>query len=195
MIAGRVKMIKMLSALCGLLVGCAAPLPSEKPAELYQGPIAERPSFQRGDYWVYEQGDRSRITINLLAQNIGFPLWVGRTWSYDAEALPRGRNDPKGRAPRTPVRIDCQATKFQEVAVRAGTFGSFQCECECKTTSVAYEPDCGEWRVWYAPDVKNIIKASIQAPTGALELIEYRVSRQPTRPAGRQARARGLSQN
>ena len=159
------------------LVACAAPPPLDKPSEGYKGPVAERPLLQQGNYWVYEHGDLRRTRINGLALEVNFPLWIGKTWSYDSEALPRGRSDPKGGAPRTPVRIDCHVTNFQRLSVRAGTFDSFQCECQCRTLSVAYEPECGEWTAWYAPEVKNITKTTSQAPTGALELIEYKASR------------------
>ena len=173
----KVKIALEFLALCGFPAGCAAPAVLDRPPETYRGHMAEQPLFQQGDYWVYQHGDSSRTKINTLATTLGFPLWIGKTWAYDWEAMPRGRNDPKSGAPRTPVRIDCQVTRFQQLSVRAGTFGSFECECQCKTLSVAYEPDCGEWTVWYAPEVKNILRTTVYAPTGALELIEYKAAR------------------
>jgi hypothetical protein len=131
---------------------------------------------QRGEYWVYDQNAK-RVKTNTLALDLGFPLWIGRIWSYDSEALPWTRDDPKSRVPRTPVRIECHVMAFSRITVGAGTFDAFQCECECKTISVAYEPECGEWTVWYAPAVKNIIRTTAGAPTGILELMEYKAAR------------------
>ena len=34
---------------------------SERPPENYKGPIAERPMIQRGDYWIYQRADLTRI--------------------------------------------------------------------------------------------------------------------------------------
>ena len=122
----------------------AATTPPERPRENYKGPIAERPMVQRGDYWVYERGNLTKAKSTVLPPNIGFPLWIGKTWNYESEA--RTSNQPP-TATASPMRaqIDCSVTRFDQVAVKAGTFGAFQCECQCQLlTGVGfYQDGCG----------------------------------------------------
>jgi hypothetical protein len=173
----NLRILFSLLALCGFLISCAPTMSPDRPPETYRGPIAELPVLQRGDYWVYRRGDSTRTKTTAIAPNVGFPLWIGKSWNYGSEGLPRGRNAPTSQAPRTPTRIDCQVTTFRQIVVGAGTFGAFECECQCKTISVAYEPECGKWTFWYAPDVKNIIRINTEGSTATMELIDYKASR------------------
>jgi hypothetical protein len=40
-----------------------------------------------------------------------------------------------------------------------------------------YEPGCGDWTIWYAPAVKNIIRTKTASTETSLELVEYKASR------------------
>jgi len=160
----------------GLLTGCTPTIPLSTPPENYKGPTAEQPVIQQGEYWIYERANLTKARSTALAANMGFPLWIGKTWSYEGSALPSGQTSTS-KAFRIPTRIDCQAVGFGEVTATAGTFGAFQCECQCTVLTQGYNPDCGKWTIWYAPEVKNIIKRKTESTATTMELVEYKASR------------------
>jgi hypothetical protein len=160
----------------GVFASCAPTMSLVRPPESYKGPIAEKPVFLQGDYWVFERGNLAKIRSTALATNIEFPLWVGETWRYDGEALRAGQ-PATSKAPRFPTRIDCYVTAFKQVTVTAGTFDAFECECRCELIAAGrYEPGCGEWTIWYAPEAKNLIRTRTGSTETSVELIEYRAS-------------------
>lgn len=161
--------------LSGLISSCASSTPPSTLPENYKGPIAERPMLQKGDFWVFERGNATKSKTTALPSNIEFPLWKGKTWSYASEALRSGQ-PATSKAPRIPVRIECTAVTFKPVTVTAGTFESYECECQCNVTGGRYDTDCGGWTFWYAPAVKNIIRTKTGNTGTSLELIQYRVS-------------------
>jgi hypothetical protein len=172
------KSLSLFLLLCGFVTSCAPTSSSLRvPPENYKGPLAEGPILQAGDYWVYEQGDGRKVKLGAgtLLSNLGFPLWVGKTWSYHSGSLLIGQPQTS-MAHRAPVLIECTATAFNQIMVAAGTFGAFECKCQCTTLQANYEPDCGTWTIWYAPQVKNIIKIKAQSTTASVELLEYRVA-------------------
>ena len=63
---------------------------ADNPPGLYKGPIAEQPVLQQGDYWIYQTVSLARGKTATLAANIGFPLWLGKVWTYDGEPLSPG---------------------------------------------------------------------------------------------------------
>ncbi|MBI4488828.1 MAG: hypothetical protein HY694_07050 [Deltaproteobacteria bacterium] len=67
---------------------------------------------------------------------------------------------------------------FKEITVTAGKLGAFECKCRCSVIAAGaiYEPDCGEWTFWYAPQAKNIIKTKTESTASTMELVQYRVS-------------------
>lgn len=152
--------------------GWTATLPSSRPPENYKGPSAERPVLQKADYWVYQRADLTRIRSTALPPNIDFPLWIGKTWSYDTEMTRFGQ--PTKTARRSPARIDCQVTGVEQVVVAAGTFEAFKCKCECTHQHPTYQPGCGEWTIWYSPEVKNIISRKTESTATSIDLVEYR---------------------
>jgi hypothetical protein len=159
------------------ILSCAPPVqPLPTPPESYHGPVAEQPILQKGDYWVYQRASLTKTKIAALFPNIGFPLWIGKTWSYDGEALLRGQPQTS-KASRTPTHVNCRVLAFNQVTVTAGTFGAFECECQCTVISVGYDTLCGTWTIWYAPDVKNVIRQKTESTETSLELVEYKVSR------------------
>jgi hypothetical protein len=118
---------------------------------------------QRGDYWVYQLGNLTRVKATTLAADVGFPLWLGKVWSYEGQATRVGQS-PTGATPRLLTRIDCRVTVFNRVTVAAGTFDAFECECQCTILSAGYyESGCDTWTIWYAPAVKNIIRTKTPA--------------------------------
>src|SRR3974390_216686 len=92
---------------------------------LRPAPIAEHPVLQQGDYWVYQRGNLTKTKTTTLRTNMGFPLWIGKTWSYEGQGLPRGSNPATSKENRAPTRVDCEAVAFNQVSVVAGTFAAF----------------------------------------------------------------------
>jgi hypothetical protein len=156
-----------------MLAACTPAAPPVTPPASYTGPIAEQPLSQDGDYWIYESVSQTRSKTNRLVEQIGFPLWIGKIWKYDSEALLRGQ-PATSKANRTPTKIECLTVSFTDITVPAGTFKAFQCECKCSVLTLQYDPSCGEWTLWYAPDVKNIVKRQTESTQSSLELIDYR---------------------
>jgi hypothetical protein len=171
----QVALILLILFLTGLLAGCAPTIPQTTPPESYKGPVAERPLIQAGDYWVYERGNMTKGKFTALAPNLSFPMWVGKTWSYTGESVLRGQ--PSTSPHRGLNRIDCHAAAFKPVAVTAGTFGAFECQCTCTVTSGPYDPWCGDWTIWYAPEVKNVIRIKTEQTNTTMELVEYKLAR------------------
>jgi hypothetical protein len=110
-----------------LLSSCTPVMRSVLPPEGYQGPRAEQPVLQQGDYWVFERGNATRVKSTALASNMGFPLWIGKTWSYDVQMIRAGQS-PTSNTPRIFARADCYVVAFKQVTVAAGTFDAFECE-------------------------------------------------------------------
>src|SRR5438552_706792 len=154
--------------LCVLLFSCTPNLPPVTPPESYKGPVAERPVLQQGYYWVYQRPNLTRTKTTALAANIGFPLWIGKIWSYDVEMIRLGA--PASTPHRNPARVECQATAFKQTTVAAGTFGAFECDCACTHTVQLYEPGCGTWKFWYAPDVSNVLSTATGSTETSIEL-------------------------
>ena len=159
------------------LIGSCAPGPSSSmlPAN-YRGPIAEAPILKSGDYWVYERGDGRRVrgTEALLGQ-LRFPLWVGKSWSFEGVAY---FEDDPGKTLSTSTEVDCEVLSFKQITVTAGTFGAFQCQCQCTVVSagIGISQDCGRWTWWYAPEAKNIIQRETESTADYLELVEYQTT-------------------
>ncbi len=160
-----------------LLPSCAPPLSPLTPPENYKGPIADGPTLQVGDYWVYQQADGRKVKLGAgrMLGNVGFPLWLGKTWSYEADAMRLGQPVPTNSL-RSAVRVECTAAEFKRVAVLAGGFEAFECTCQCNNPLPQYSPDCGRWTFWYAPEVKNIIKVKTQSTASSVELLEFKIS-------------------
>ena len=159
----------------GFSSSCAPTLSSPTPPETYQGPIAERPSVQQGDYWVYERANGTRIKTAGLAANVDFPLWIGRKWSFAGGAVRIGQ--PATSPFRITTTINCYVVAYKPIEVTAGAFQAFECECQCTHLDGGLEPGCGQWTIWYAPAVKNVIKLKTESTATSMELIEYKASR------------------
>jgi len=174
-IVSRVALFCFVLLAPGFITSCAPTVFPLNPPETYKGPMAERPVMQQGDFWVYERANTTRAKTTAVAANVGFPLWIGRRWSYEGSAVRAGQ--PATSPSRITTAIDCDVMAFKQVTVAAGAFEAFECECRCTHLSPGYEPGCGQWTVWYAPDVKNIIKVKTGSTESSMELIEYKASR------------------
>ena len=163
--------------LIGISLSCAPVTPPVTPPETYKGPISEAPILQKGEYWVYERANTTRVKTSVLAAKIGFPLWIGKNWSYEGEALLRGQSPETSKRLRVPTTVGCEAVGFKQVTVTAGTFGAFECECRCEVLTGPYDSSCGQWTIWYAPDVKNVIKIKTESTATTMELIQFKASR------------------
>ena len=169
------------SLLLGVIVaGCAPAAPAVMPPQNYNGPVAEEPQAQPNDFWIYQVANQTRVKATKLFEPIGFPLWIGKSWSYESEALLRGQPSTS-KASRAPTQITCVALAFKEITVPAGTFNAFQCDCDCRVFSGTYDSSCGQWTLWYAPDARNVIRRDTESTATSMELIDYRGRRQPTK--------------
>lgn len=160
----------------GFVTSCATHPPPTTPPESYKGPLAERPILQQGNYWLYQRGNTTKAKTTALVGNLGFPLWIGKRWSYETEMVHTGLPSSV-KTNRMPAQWDCQVAGFESVTVAAGTFQAFECRCGCTHLMPGYEPGCGLQTIWYAPEVRNIIQIKTGSTESSMELIEYRASR------------------
>jgi hypothetical protein len=122
------------------------------------------------------RGNSTRLKATVLLPNIQFPLWLGKTWSYDVGLLERGQA-ADSKAFRGAARIECRVVGFNAATVTAGTFDAFQCECQCRVLAGEYRPGCGQSTFWYAPQVRNIIRTATESTASSLDLVEFRAAR------------------
>jgi hypothetical protein len=160
------------------LISCTPASPRALPPESYSGPMAEQPLFQKGDFWIYEAGNAVRTKSTGLYPNLNFPLWIGKTWSYETEVR-RAYLPPSSMGSPLRGQVDCVVKAFDKLTVRAGTFEAFRCECDCELLigEGQYQSGCGTWTIWYAPDVKNVIQTETANTSSSVELIQYKISR------------------
>jgi hypothetical protein len=175
------KALYVVVLFLSLIAGCAPTAHLSTPPENYKGPIAERPQVQKGDYWVYQRGNLTKVKTAVMPANIEFPLWIGKRWSYEGSAVQFGQ--PATSPFRITTTMSCDVVAFKPITVTAGTFGAFECACECTHLDPHYEPGCGQWTHWYAPDVKNIIRSTTETTATSLELLEYKLSVIPSAKA------------
>jgi hypothetical protein len=170
----------------GMLTACAPIPPSMNAPENYQGPMAEFPTVQPADYWIYEiAGGRtvsSRPEILLKSPDYSFPLWVGKSWFYDVIST---RIEGMELTESTPVRLrlDCQVISFSKVTVRAGAFDAFECKCQCRVIGSIRASDraCSAHTTWYAPEVKNAVRIKGDSTDSSWQMVAYKVFPLPER--------------
>ena len=92
----EVTLLLLVLLLNGLIASCSPAVDSIKPAETYKGPFAERPIVQQGEYWVYQLGNLRRVKTTTLPADVGFPLWLGKAWSYEGQATRVGQSPTGG---------------------------------------------------------------------------------------------------
>ncbi len=171
----------MLFVLCGFTQSCAPRLLSERPPENYQGPVVEGPVLQSEDYWIYRRADGDRVKVgagNLLAK-VEFPLWIGRIWKFPSTASLMGQ---PVASHRIATEVECEAVAFRLITVPAGTFEAFECQCRCTVIGGPYDPWCGDWTIWYAPQVKNIARMKTEGTASSFDLVEYKLSERVSGP-------------
>ena len=174
-------MRSVLLLMSAIIVGsCATTMNQSTPPENYKGPIAAQPVIQQGDYWIYERSDSTRVKATSLIFNLQFPLWLGKTWRYESGAR-RPNQPPTSTASPTPAWVECYVSGFRAVTVPAGSFGAFQCECQCHIVGgeAFYQEGCGEFTIWYVPEVKNVVKTKTQSTATSFELLGHKVSDKP----------------
>jgi hypothetical protein len=171
------RWIAGFAILCGLvyIAASATNAAQEKPQESYKGPIAEAPTTESGDFWVYVRPDGTKFKrgTDSSRKDVNFPLWIGKRWSYEIEI---NRVRSRSLHPVTPTRstIDCEVASFESTKVAAGTFEAFQCKCQCERIGGGrYGENCGNFAVWYAPAVNNVVRVDTDSTEYSYELAEY----------------------
>ncbi|HTM10946.1 MAG TPA: tetratricopeptide repeat protein [Verrucomicrobiae bacterium] len=182
----RLRAIPRPIALFGsllLLAGAAANPPSPKPPENYQGPVAEAPVAQPGDYWVYQRpaGEKFKGRSETQLKYVEFPLWVGKAWSYETQSRSRWMY---GVTSRTALRVEhrCEIVSYKPVTMLGETFDAFECHCQCSIPGAMDDYTCAAWTWWYAPAVKNIVRFKGEGTGSTYELVEYKFSKTPLEP-------------
>jgi hypothetical protein len=160
------------------LTSCTPAVSQALPPENYEEPVAEEPVLQPGDYWIYEMGNATRAKSTRLHPNLAFPLWVGKTWSYETE-VQRAYLPPTSGGSTLRGQVDCAVKAVDNLTVKAGTFVAFRCECSCELLigEGIYQSGCGAFTIWYAQDVKNVIQTKTASTSSSMELLQYKVSR------------------
>ena len=174
------RWIAGFTILCGLVyIAIAAPHAAQlKPQENYTGPIAEAPVIEPGDYWVYVRPDGTKFKnrTDSSLRYVSFPLWIGKSWSYETQS--RGRY-LQGFAERAALRIDnrCEVLSYKPVTAVGETFDAFECRCECSVPGDMDAFQCPVWTFWYAPAVKNIVRLDGESTAFSYRLAEYKFSK------------------
>jgi hypothetical protein len=177
-ISHRCGLCLVILLLHEFLTSCSPAVPRALPPEDYNGPRAEQPIFQQGDFWIYEAGNAARTKTTGLYPNLDFPLWIGKTWNYETEVR-RAYLPPSSMGSPLRGQVDCAVKAVDKLTVKAGTFEAFRCECDCELLigEGQYQSGCGTWTMWYAPDVKNVIQTQTASTSSSVELIQYKISR------------------
>ncbi len=139
--------IKTVIGICIMLMGCALPV---KPEKTEPGPgdvVAAAPEVQKGQYWTYVTGNGAthKWCGLLLPEDLTFPLWVGKTWTFE-------RN-----LPGVTVDVRADVLNLKPVTVGAGTFDTYEIAYKCSARGPMRQTACGDWTVWYAAQAGNVI--------------------------------------
>lgn len=141
--------IKSLVGICVLLMGCSAPAKAGESKPDAGQVVTAAPQLQKGDYWVYRRGNGETFKRRALAlaKELEFPLWVGKTWTFEQWLSLKLMT----------VDMRAEVLNLKPVAVVAGTFDAYEIRYECSTRGPFRQPSCGSWTRWYAPLVGNIV--------------------------------------
>ncbi len=164
--------IKLLVGICVLLMGCAAPVQMEKSEPSSGEVVAATPQLHKGDYWVYRRGNGATFKRRDLAfaKELQFPLWVGKTWTFEQWHGPKLMT----------VDMRAEVLNLKATTVVAGTFDAYEIRYECSTRGPFRQTSCGSWTRWYAPQVGNIIatrgSARGDSTQASWELTEFKLT-------------------
>lgn len=150
---------------------------------LEEGFYEGRPVYRESDgvnTYIYDKATRNHITTLRRDKEryvysphhgtFSWPLWVGKWWvaSYAVDHRELGRT-------WNPVETTWKVEAYEDVTVPAGTFQAFRLQ------STPGRSDASYWTIWYAPEIKLIVKQVHERTTFntygygkfAIELIEY----------------------
>ena len=149
-----------------VLMGCAVPAQADEGKPDAGQVVAAAPELHKGDYWVYRRGTGATFKRQdlLFAKELGFPLWVGKTWAFEQWRSPKLMT----------VDMRAEVLNFRPIAVAAGTFDAYEIRYECNARGPFRQTSCGSWTRWYAPQVGNIIATKAYSTKTTWELIEFK---------------------
>ena len=109
------------------------------------------------EIYLYDTGTGNMIATLRLGKEVtstmpddgtfSWPLYVGKTWTATYTFNNRLQGMTVG-----PVKVEYRATAYEDVTVPAGSWKAFKIESEAASSAFS--------TIWYAPDVKQIGRAS-----------------------------------
>jgi hypothetical protein len=154
-----------------------------KPQQNLSSPNTDTPVIEPGDYWVYVRpdGTKFKTRTDSSLKNMSFPLWVGKSWSYETQSRWRYL---RGFTNRAALRIDnqCEVVSYKPIAVMGQSLDAFECRCHCEVVGDRDGYTCGVWTLWYAPAAKNIVRRDGESTSNSYQLVEYKFSKTPLEP-------------
>ncbi len=151
----------------------------------------EKPSFSKGDYWVYStpngeerleyvgEEDGYHVFMAKGAKQLRdaslngkgddhryyqFPLSVGKYWSFEYQTRASG-------SAQAMVRATCEVKGIEPVETAAGRFQALNITCD-EAFSHVNGRRIRTYSYWYAPEVKQMVKN-----TGNKVLKEYKIQK------------------
>ncbi len=102
---------------------------------------------------VTAQGAGATVTVRVGQKSLDFPLQVGKQWEIGAVAQPRAGSMGLERYYERYKVLACE-----DVKTPGGDFPALKVEVERGLTAVQRGPRSGTYYVWYAPQVKNLVR-------------------------------------
>lgn len=166
-------------------------------ASAFAQPAGERPKFNVGDKWVFNQstGDGktttwSREIVELpSAEQLRVRMGSGKVEDYDGAMnfMPEGNAERVRVLAKYPLKVGdawsfsrkfanpqiaeegkAKVVAFESLTVPAGTFQCYRVEAEASLTNKSYKEN-RTWVRWYCPDVKWIAKETLDTKTTSRE--------------------------
>jgi hypothetical protein len=160
-------------------------------------PAAEKPKFNVGDKWVFNQSAADGKTTTWSREIVEVPpseqlrvrMGSGKVEDYDGAMnfMPEGNAERVRVLAKYPLKVGdawtfsrkfanpgtaedgkAKVVAFESLTVPAGTFQCYRVEAEASLTNKAYKEN-RTWVRWYCPEVKWIAKETLETKTSSRE--------------------------